>query len=263
MLDSLKSLVHRVTGAGTSVAQLVTAAALPKPLADALLAPLTSAERSVIQALEAMRDRTENDRREISVLDHGAGSGSEHRSAEEMERGVVKTRVVGTMCKGLSKPPQWCEFLFKLVRHQRSLHGIEMGTCLGVSASYIAAALKLNGQGRLVTLEGADSVAEIASRNLRELQLDNVEVRVGNFSTTLVPALEAQRPVDFMFIDGHHDRDATLHYLAVARPYLAPSNILVFDDIDWSDGMREAWSEIGRSTQAYSLGNVGICLDVA
>lgn len=262
MLKSIVSLLHRATGAGSSVPQLVAAAGLPPPVSAALLAPLTADEHSAVQAVEAMRERTEHDRRQISVMDHGAGSGSEHRTAEEMERGVLKTKIVGDLCKGLSKPPAWGELLFKLVRHQRSQSCIEMGTCLGVSASYIASALKLNGRGRLVTLEGADAVAEIAAANLRSLQLDNTEVRLGTFSKTLLPALEALRPVDFMFIDGHHDRDATLHYLAVARPFLAPVNIVVFDDIDWSDGMREAWANISRSRQAYSLGNVGICLDV-
>ncbi len=85
---------------------------------------------------------------------------------------------------------------------------------------------------------------------------------VGNFSKTLGPALAALRPIDFMFIDGHHDRDATLRYFEQARPFLAPKNVVVFDDIDWSDGMREAWAQIKQETQGYALGNVGLCLNV-
>ena len=88
-------------------------------------------------------------------------------------------------------------------------------------------------------------------------------LNVGKFSDTLAPTIDAMKPVEFMFIDGHHDRDATLHYLEQSRPFLAKRNIVVFDDIDWSDGMREAWASIKGSTTAFALGNVGVCLNVA
>ncbi|MEJ7669124.1 MAG: class I SAM-dependent methyltransferase [Casimicrobiaceae bacterium] len=196
------------------------------------------------------------------ILDHGAGSATEKRTAVEMETGVAKIQIVGDVCTIASKPPAWGEMLFKLVRYSRSTNCIEMGTCLGISAAYIGTALKLNGGGRLVTLEGAATLAEIAKSNLGSLQLGNTTVTVGNFSKTLGPALSALRPIDFMFIDGHHDRDATLRYFEQARPFLAPKNVVVFDDIDWSDGMREAWAQIKQETQGYALGNVGLCLNV-
>jgi predicted O-methyltransferase YrrM len=136
-----------------------------------------------------------------------------------------------------------------------------MGTCLGISACYIASALKLNGRGHLVTLEGASAFADVAKENLKALGLNNTSINVGKFSGTLSNALQTMQPVEFLFIDGHHDRDATLDYFAQSRPYLATSNIVVFDDIDWSDGMREAWAKIRESADSFSLGNVGVCLN--
>lgn len=232
MLNALKSLMLQDSNGHSAAQRRVKAAQFPAPLATALLAPLTGAERAAVAAVESMRTRVEQDRREIVMMDHGAGSSTDQRSVEEMERGVPTTLVVGKLCKSASKPPASAELPFRLVRWQDSKSCIEMGACLGVSPSYIASALKLTGAGKLVTLEGAPALAELAAANLRDQGLTDAEVRLGNFSQTLVPTLQALRPVDFMFIDGHHDRDATLQYLTTAKPFLARSNSVVFDDID-------------------------------
>ena len=60
-----------------------------------------------------------------------------------------------------------------------------MGTAVGISAAYQAAALALNGRGTFTTLEGAEPLADIARDNLRRLGLGMVEVVVGRFEDTL------------------------------------------------------------------------------
>jgi predicted O-methyltransferase YrrM len=84
-----------------------------------------------------------------------------------------------------------------------------LGTCLGISTSYLAAALKLNLAGSVVTLEGAETKARLAAQNFRELGLSNVCTIVGRFQDTLDDVLE---PIKFAFIDGHHEESATLAY---------------------------------------------------
>jgi predicted O-methyltransferase YrrM len=180
-----------------------------------------------------------------------------------MSAGVATTRVIGEVCKVASKPPVWAEVLFRLVRARRPANCVEMGTCMGISASYIASALKLNGQGRLVTLEGAAAFAEVARANLSSLGLENATVHVGRFADTLPPTLRDLQPVEFLFVDGHHDRDATLDYFAQARPHLAGTSTVVFDDIEWSEGMREAWTQIQGAVGGFKLGPFGLCFDVA
>ena len=135
-----------------------------------------------------------------------------------------------------------------------------MGTCVGVSAAYIASALKLNDHGRLITLEGSPALADIARDTLQRLDLDRVEDRTGRFSETLDPALKAMTPVDFAFIDGHHDEVATLNYLEQIKPYLADGAVVVFDDIAWSDGMRRAWRQIATAYTSIDLRNVGVVI---
>jgi hypothetical protein len=66
-----------------------------------------------------------------------------------MNRGKVVTRTVGEVSKGASKPYFWSLLLFKLIRKFRPSICLELGTCLGISASFQAAALKLNGIGKI------------------------------------------------------------------------------------------------------------------
>jgi predicted O-methyltransferase YrrM len=138
-----------------------------------------------------------------------------------------------------------------------------MGTAVGISAAYQTAALRLNGHGALVTLEGATSLAEIARNNFQQLGLDTVEVVVGRFHDTLPVVLTNRRPVDYVFVDGHHDDQTTLAYFEHILPFLAETALLVFDDIAWSEGMKRAWATIARDKRvgvAVDLGAVGLCV---
>lgn len=112
-----------------------------------------------------------------------------------------------------------------------------MGACLGISGAYQAAALELNGAGKLCTMEGAPAFAQVAIGNWKSLGLsERVSVAIGPFHTTLAAVLATGRPVDFCFIDGHHDEAATMQYFEQVLPCLAPAALLVFDDIRWSRG---------------------------
>jgi len=179
-----------------------------------------------------------------------------------MGRGVDKETTIGDVCKRGSKSPVWALLLFVIVRVCKPRSCLEMGTSLGLSAAYIGSALKLNGRGKLITLEGAPAVASVARRNLENLGLTDVKVRVGLFNDTLGPTLKEFGPFDFVFIDGHHDEMATKEYFEHIRSHVSPEAVLVFDDINWSDGMRRAWRYIADSTtQAYDLRDVGIWIN--
>jgi predicted O-methyltransferase YrrM len=198
---------------------------------------------------------------ELEIIDYGARSGKSKLTAEEMYRGRVRHRTVRDVGAGASKTDRTPLLLFRLVRELKPRTCIELGTSLGLSACYQAAALKLNGEGRLVTLEGADSLASMAARNFASLGLDNVEVARGRFQDTLPGVLAANPAIDHVFIDGHHDETATIRYFELFLPRLAGTAVVVFDDIRWSKGMKRAWDAIcGRPSVRVSvdLGSLGL-----
>jgi|GEM_PF-4917297 len=161
-----------------------------------------------------------------------------------------------------SVKPSYGQMLYALVRDFKPQQCLELGTCLGISSAFIASALQLNGGGSLVTFEGSASRSGYAQSVLKELELENIEHVVGPFQQTLVPQLKNYRALDFCYIDGHHDGKATVSYFESILPLLTEGAVVVIDDITWSGGMKEAWSEIkSREEVALSVDTymMGIC----
>lgn len=219
-------------------------------------------EKREIKTIESLRTELERNKNYIKFVDYGAGLPDSNRTKQEMEMGVETKLKIGDMCKRSSNNPMWLQLIFQLVRKHKPHRSIEMGTCLGISAAYIASALRINGLGSLITLEGDEALARIARDNLRQLEFSNVNVKTGKFSDTLGPALKEMKPVDFIFVDGHHDENATKTYFESIVPFLSDNAIMVFDDIKWSVGMERAWGYIGQYSDAYDLGPKGVCLNV-
>ena len=151
---------------------------------------------------------------------------------------------VKDMASTAAIPERWGTFHFRLLRTFEPAKSLELGTNLGISASYLASALHLNKSGQLITLEGIPSFAKVAARGIEELNVSNTTIITGLFTETLEKTLKQYGSFDYVFIDGHHQKKPTLAYFEMIKPYLAENAIVVFDDIYWSDGMLEAWKEV-------------------
>ena len=235
---------------------------IARAIDNALTRTLTAEEKRWVTRIEELRKSLRASTESVTLTDYGAGDPDAARSVDEMRAGVVTSATVSEVC-GYSKSPFWSLLLFKLIREFRPAVAIELGTSLGLSAAYQAAALRLNGRGRLTTLEGAATLADLARENLESLDLDSVSVVSGRFQDNLDSVLTANAPADYVFIDGHHDERATIAYFEQAVPHLAPSAVVVFDDIAWSAGMQRAWNQIAdREDVALSvnLQLMGICV---
>ena len=221
-------------------------------------------EKVWIDKIEQLRDNLNASTTEISIVDYGAGKSDELRTQQDMYAGKTAITTVGEVCRFGSKSPFWLFLLFNLVREFKPTVCIELGTCLGISASYQAAALSLNKAGKIVTIEGAKILAKYAKQNIETIGIENVRVVTGRFQDVLGEVLNESRPVDFAFIDGHHDEKATMIYFNKIIPFLANQGVvLVFDDISWSSGMKRAWKKIkgdDRVKISVDLRKVGICL---
>ena len=207
-------------------------------------------EQAWISRIEGLRSELAASQEQISVA-------LPYPTAKE------KFGVVGEITRLRSVRPVWGHLMFNLVRALRPLISLELGTAVGLSGAYQGAALDLNGGGRLLTLEGSAGVSSLAARNFAQLGLARVEGRTGLFRDTLAPALEDLRLVDFAFIDGHHDENATVAYFEQILPYVPTERVVVFDDINWSEGMKNAWQVIQqheRVATAVDVRKLGICL---
>jgi predicted O-methyltransferase YrrM len=178
-------------------------------------------------------------------IDYGVGDPQRPHSIEEQKRGVATTARISDFA-GYSKPPRQCRLLYYLTRLKRPTAVLEMGTCVGISAAYLATALKQNGHGHLWTIEGSPKIADIATQTLSGLGLPSIATVVrGPFHQALAPIL-ASRKFDLIFVDGHHDGGATVAYFEQIKSHLSRGAVVLFDDIAWSDDMAAAWRTITR-----------------
>ena len=236
---------------------------LAKALRETVGNKTSTEENSWIEKIELLRHELSASQEKIIFTDFGAGSPDLQLCDGEMYQGRTATSTVGAICRGGSTPYFWSLFLFKLIREVRPRVCLELGTSLGLSAAYQGAALKLNRQGTLVSLEGAETLAFLAKRNSQKLGLDNIRVMIGRFQDTLDDALQQTGELDWIFIDGHHDEKATLAYFEKIFPFLSEQAVLVFDDISWSRGMKRAWKAIetdDRVMISLNLTKLGVCV---
>ncbi len=183
----------------------------------------------VYRKMETRRRELLKSKKRVTVQDFGAGSA------------VIKTssRVVGSMAGSSLKPRKYARLLYRLARHYKINHIIELGTSFGVTTGYLAAAAT----GKVYTLEGAPAIAKIARETFSQCGLDNIELVEGEFSQTLLPLLDKVSP-GMVFIDGNHRYQPTLDYFNTFISTGNTSMLLVFDDIHWSAEMEAAWEII-------------------
>lgn len=220
-------------------------------------------EKKWIEKIEALRNRLNASASEISLIDYGAGSSDSNLTAEQMYKGRQVIKSIGEICRSSSRPYKDAFLLFKLVREFRPSVCLELGTALGISTAYQTAALELNRCGRITTLEGAQSLAQLAKGHFEGLGLKRVNVVAGRFQDTLQDVLQKNADIDYVFIDGHHDENATFSYFKQILQYLSDGAILVFDDIHWSDGMERAWDDIRNDKNlkvSVDFLGLGICI---
>ena len=118
---------------------------------------------------------------------------------------------------------------------------IKRGTCLGITTIYLQKAAP---GAKVYTLEGCPETSGIANETFTKAGLNDIDLITGNFNETLPAVIDKLAELDFVFVDGNHQKDATLKYFDWCLPKVHENSLLIFDDIYWSEGMKEAWNEI-------------------
>jgi predicted O-methyltransferase YrrM len=181
--------------------------------------------------IEKLRTKLLKDERSITITDLGAGSMLSKNNEKQ----------VRFLAKNALKSPALAQLIYRLAADIKPRNIIELGTCLGITSAYLAKAAP---NAQVITIEGCPATANIARENLNSLDIQNTELLTGNFDNILPNLLKNSEELDFVYVDGNHRKDATLNYFEWCLPKLSPNSIMIFDDIYWSKGMKEAWAQI-------------------
>jgi predicted O-methyltransferase YrrM len=186
--------------------------------------------------VESIRQNLLNDNRTITVTDLGAGSHVNNH----------KQKKVSDIAAHALKPPKLAQLLYRIAADRQPRNIIELGTCLGVTSIYLQKAAP---GAKVYTLEGSPQTAAVAKETFEKAGLNNIELVIGNFDDTLPGIINGIDQLDFVFVDGNHQKGATLNYFEWCLPKVHENTLLIFDDIYWSEGMKEAWAQIKAHPQ--------------
>jgi predicted O-methyltransferase YrrM len=221
---------------------------------------LEATDEARCNAVERIRERLAARGDTVDVLyspkpgsagtDHSADARPEHgqRMAIEFHRIAYKTSI----------PRYLGRFLYLAAKSSGAISVLELGSCAGLSAAYLASS---PGVEQLVTVEGSPELAAIARETLAEVH-PQARVIASLFDEALDELMPGY-PVDLAWIDGHHERTATLHYFERIAPALRPGAWVLFDDIAWSADMASAWEALSTwpgVSHAIHLGRCGMVI---
>jgi predicted O-methyltransferase YrrM len=188
------------------------------------------------------------DKSRIAVTDFGAGSGFEHEP----------TRSVAGIARRAAVNRKYGRLLYRVAQRYKPELIVELGTSLGISTHYLALG---NPGAKVLTIEADPVLAGLAYKGLSNDGITNVKMINETFEKVLPGWLPEAPGKTLVFIDGNHSRSATLKYAEFFLSKLQVGSLIVLDDINWSEGMRQAWREIRENiniTLTVDLYRMGI-----
>ncbi|MFI5218710.1 MAG: O-methyltransferase [Bacteroidia bacterium] len=191
---------------------------------------------SEFNKIENLRRELLNDNKVINVTDFGTAFGGPK----------TYRRKISEIAKHSAKPAKYAQLLFRIINHYKPGAILELGTSFGISTMYMVAA---NPQSKIITVEGCPETSRIAKINFQKSGFKNIQPETGSFDHALDKVLTGFEKLDLVFFDGNHQKDATLNYFQKCLLKSHNKSIFIFDDINWSREMQDAWNKIKNHPQ--------------
>ena len=122
--------------------------------------------------------------------------------------------------------PEAGRLLYALIRATRPTTVVEFGMSFGISAVHLAAAVRDNGNGRVVTTELSVTKIAAAKKTFAETGLDGVITILEGDALTTLESLDG--PVDFVLLDGW--KNLYLPVIKLLEPHLPTGALIVADN---------------------------------
>lgn len=168
----------------------------------------------------------------ITVTDFGRGS----NVFKNNKRKVAKVAKVAGMNK------KKIALLLRILDYFELQNILEIGTSVGLGTATFSIG---NPTSKISTLEGCKNTATIAQELFDKFNLKNIQLTIGNFNETL-PSVLNNNQFDLIYFDGNHQKEATLHYFNLCLQTIHNNSIFIFDDINLSVEMQQAWLAIKK-----------------
>ena len=179
--------------------------------------------------LNSYRTQLYKSNKTITITDFGAGS----------KVFSSNKRVVSKMAKTAGTTKFRARLLYRTIAYFNPENILELGTSLGIGTQAMAIG---NPKATITSIEGCSATAKTTQSFLQNNGITNVTIHNSTFQEFLN---QTQLPqFDFIYIDGNHQKEATISYFNQLLATAHNDSVWVFDDIYWSAQMQEAWQYI-------------------
>ena len=185
---------------------------------------------SKIKAFNKIQKSIYSNQNSITITDYGKGS-SVFKSNERIVSDIAKIAGISNKKSAL---------LLRMVDYFNPQKILEIGTSVGLGTSVLSIG---NPEAEIITLEGCKNTADVAKELFKTYLLNNIDLMVGNFNETLSAVLK-NKQFDLIYFDGNHQKEPTMQYFNQSLKTVHNNSIFIFDDINWSPEMQQAWEEI-------------------
>lgn len=192
----------------------------------------TKTNQAKISAVYEIRKSLFSNHNSITITDYGKGS-SVFKNNERKVSDIAKIA-------GITK--KRAKLLLRIIDYFKPKNMLETGTSVGLGTSVLSIG---NPNAEIVTLEGCENTSQVAKELFKTYRLNNIDLIVGNFNETLSSATKGKR-YDLIYFDGNHQKEATLKYFRICLETVHNNSVFIFDDINWSQEMQQAWEEIKK-----------------
>jgi predicted O-methyltransferase YrrM len=127
--------------------------------------------------------------------------------------------------------PEAGRLLYSLIRATRPSTVVEFGMSFGISAVHLAAGVRDNGSGRVVTTELSATKIAAARKTFAETGLEDVITILEGDALTTLESLDG--PVDFVLLDGW--KDLYLPVIKLLEPRLPTGALVIADNTNAAD----------------------------
>jgi len=160
------------------------------------------------------------------------GEGSQHFQTSK--------RQVKAIAKNAGMRWHQSQLMNKIIAYFNIKNTLELGTSVGLGSLSMAVNQP---QNQVDTIEACPNTSAFAKQCFNNLELNQIKIYNTNFQS-FINQLPEEKTYNLIYLDGHHQKDATLNYFYKLKKHLHKDSLVIFDDIYWSKGMQEAWQSI-------------------
>ncbi|MBI2258974.1 MAG: class I SAM-dependent methyltransferase [Flavobacteriia bacterium] len=163
----------------------------------------------------------------IEINDLGAGS----------KKTQSNQRSISSIFNFSSTKGKYADLLYFLSNFKENQQILELGTNLGIGTLHLSMA---NPTSSVISVEGCSNILNYPKQVFKKYSISNVEFIHSSFSDFLIKQ-DKNVKFDLIFIDGHHESTALLHYLKLIEAIIHQESLIVLDDIRWNVDMLSFW----------------------